>query len=180
VVTLEIFDLWLCVRQGKLEPRALKCMFLGYPQGFKGYRLWCMEKGQPQVLISRDVVFTESKMYYTRKASIDQQLGSNTYDSVLKEVEPVQERLRLEIKVKNQKNEPAQTQPDLQNYKLARDREKRVINPPIMFGYADMVAFALNVAEEIETDEPRNYVEVIKSNQSQNWITAMYEEICSL
>jgi len=35
--------------------------------------------------------------------------------SVLIEVEPVQERPRPEIKVKNQENEPAQTQPDLNN-----------------------------------------------------------------
>ena len=84
-------------------------MFLGYPQGVKGYRLWCMEKGQPQVLISRDVVFRESEIYYTRKASTDQQSRSSTDDSVLMEVEPVQERPRLKIKVENQKNEPAQT-----------------------------------------------------------------------
>ena len=60
------------IRQGKLKQRDLKCMFLGYPQGVKGYRLWCMEKVQPQVLISKDVVFRESKMYYTRKALTDQ------------------------------------------------------------------------------------------------------------
>ena len=49
----------------------MKCMFLGYPQGVKGYRLWCMEKGQPQVLISKDVVFRESGMSYIMKASTD-------------------------------------------------------------------------------------------------------------
>ena len=45
-----------------------------------------------------------------------------------------------------------------------REEERRVINPSLRFGYVDMVAFALNVVEEIENDEPRNYVEAIKSN----------------
>jgi len=43
-----------------------------------------------------------------------------------------------------------------------------------------MVVFALNIVEEIENDKPRNYVEAINSNQSQNWIATMYEEISSL
>ena len=109
-------------------------------------------------------MFKESEMYYTRKASTDQQSGSSIDNNVLMEVEPVQERPRPDIKVENQENEPTQTQPDLQNYKLARDKERRVINPSLRFGYVDMVAFALNVVEEIENDEPRNYVEAIKSN----------------
>lgn len=37
------------INQGKLKRRALECMFLGYPQGIKGFRLWCMEKGYPRV-----------------------------------------------------------------------------------------------------------------------------------
>ncbi|XP_030477893.1 uncharacterized protein LOC115694931 [Cannabis sativa] len=42
---------------GKLEPRAIERMFLGYQEGTKGYRLWVREQGGFKILISRDVIF---------------------------------------------------------------------------------------------------------------------------
>ena len=41
--------------QGKLKPRALKGVFLGYPQGTKGYKIWLLE--EMKCVISRNVIF---------------------------------------------------------------------------------------------------------------------------
>ncbi|GJT33639.1 retrovirus-related pol polyprotein from transposon TNT 1-94 [Tanacetum coccineum] len=51
------------VNQGKLKLRAIKYIFLGYPDGVKGYRLWRLDDVKPKIIISRDVVFNESLMY---------------------------------------------------------------------------------------------------------------------
>jgi len=64
------------IRQDKLKPRALKRIFIWYPKGVKGYKLWCLEDRHKKCIISRDVVFNESEMPYkttsnTNKGQLD-------------------------------------------------------------------------------------------------------------
>jgi hypothetical protein len=49
------------VDNGKLEPRDVKCLFLGYGSEIKGYKLCNSEIGK--TFMSRSVVFNESVMF---------------------------------------------------------------------------------------------------------------------
>jgi hypothetical protein len=65
------------VNNSKLEHRAAKCVILGYSSGVKGYKLW-----NPKIkksMLSRSVVFNESEMYYSNRAT-------NAHDDVPQKV----------------------------------------------------------------------------------------------
>lgn len=51
------------VKQGKLDPRSMKCMFTRYPSGVKGYKLWFKDDTKSKCFISMDVTFREDNMY---------------------------------------------------------------------------------------------------------------------
>ncbi|TXG63651.1 hypothetical protein EZV62_010645 [Acer yangbiense] len=56
------------IKQGKLEPRAMKGVFLGYPEEVKGYKIWCQNGNSGKSVISRDVTFNELEMLRSKVA----------------------------------------------------------------------------------------------------------------
>ncbi|KAL0537750.1 hypothetical protein IC582_026735 [Cucumis melo] len=194
------------VKDGKLNKRALKCMFIGYPQGVKGYKLWCIEKGMNKCIISRDVTFNETEMPYCVKEQQKQQTGDHVVTEVriASEVRPSidldnQPLLVSEIEDTQQSEfdgiqsqqerilidegafiEESSSNNDLQNYQLTRDRVQRERHAPIRYGYADLVAYALTCAADSIEAEPLTFKEAIVSDSKKQWKDAMEEELFSL
>ncbi|XP_078427688.1 DENN (AEX-3) domain-containing protein isoform X1 [Wolffia australiana] len=67
---------------GKLDPRALKCLLLGYSSTQKGYR--CYHPSSKRLYVTADASFDEARMFYDSESRLDsnldpmvQELGDN-------------------------------------------------------------------------------------------------------
>ncbi|KAH9666456.1 hypothetical protein KPL70_020645 [Citrus sinensis] len=173
------------VEKGKLEPRALKCRFLRYPEGVKGYRLWCVDSKPPQCIISRDVTFHEDEILNRPKSHVNNSESGDETDKVkfqmephnLKELEPEIEGAEIEPKA-GVEHESAESEED--TYQLARDRKRRTIRPPRRNVMADLIEYALTAAQELNDDKPKTYQEAITGKNKLEWKRAMNEEMASL
>lgn len=64
---------------GKLEPRAARCMFIGYVEYKKGYR--CLDPDNGKVYVTRDVSFHETVPYFSNEVSLQ---GERNSDEVIR------------------------------------------------------------------------------------------------
>ena len=156
---------------------------MGYQVGVKGYRLLSTETNK--ILISRDVIFNELDFPFKRNekgsVSVSDVSGNRLPNKtgVQIEVEPSsielneQENFEPEIETETQEE-------DLSNYQLARDRTRRDVKAPERYIEADIIAYALHIANQSTEPEPRSYSEAINSRDSQKWKQAMMKELKSL
>src|SRR4051812_33274240 len=130
------------IRQDKVEPRALKCMFMGYLEGGKAYRLWCLKPGHRRCITSRDVVFNEAEMAFKKT---DDGRSPEELDQVEipVEVEHVDAELHIPDEVEEEAKGAEEIEETVNDYLLSRDRSRRAIKPPQRLGYADLIAYAL-------------------------------------
>ena len=144
----------------------MKCIFLGYKYGVKGYKLWCPETKKS--IIREDVIFYGTSMI--------QVLASK--DSSIQIMQRVDKQVEFETILVP--NSPSTSVP-VQQYSIVRDRERRTIKPPQKYGKADLIIYALSVVDNIEfSEEPSTYEEVVSCNDSGKWMIVMEEEMESL
>ncbi|KAG8481615.1 hypothetical protein CXB51_026469 [Gossypium anomalum] len=137
--------------------------------GVKGYKLWCPEN--KKVMISRDVVFDETAMLpnLSLKDSSNKENQKQVEHQINTELTP-----QANTKIENRVTSSLQ-------YSIAKNRTRREIKPPKKYVEANLVAYALNVAEDIDANqEPSNYSEAISCENSEKWMFTMQEEMESL
>ena len=166
------------INQGKLEPKAIKGYFIGYPEGVNGFKIWCINGKPSRTLISRDVVFDEETMLHRR---VETELTSTDLDRSEEDNQKVETSEESKVtEIDSRTDQRVHNNLKLDDYQLTRDRQRRVIKLPKRYGIADMVSYALAVAEEVIGEEPTNYKQAMSSKDKKKWLSAMNEEIISL
>ncbi|CAA7016274.1 unnamed protein product [Microthlaspi erraticum] len=190
------------VDQGKLKPRALKGVFIGYPPGTKGYMVWLLEEGKS--VTSRNVKFHEELVYKDVLGKVESSPESSMKTPILLEVvhsDPKENEesqttdasdqggasqgLSDDSEELEQETEPTeQARTSLSNYQLARDRPKRFMAPPVRLRDYDCenaeIAFALTMFEMMNVEEPGSFAEAKESKDWVKWNGATDEEMDSL
>jgi ATP-binding cassette subfamily B (MDR/TAP) protein 1 len=175
------------VDNGKLEPRAVKCIFLGYQSGVKGYKLWNLQT--QKVVISSNVIFNESAMFLedpSTSAPIQQTSSVQVEHFIDVDSTPDNDNVVVQD-APNVDDSPIVDDPSIvehssqpPQHSIANDRPKRGPKSRKRLIEECNVAYALSVAEEIEGAKPSNYSEAIISADGNNWMAAMHDEMESL
>ncbi|GAA0182094.1 hypothetical protein LIER_30321 [Lithospermum erythrorhizon] len=173
------YELWSGKSADYSSLRAFGCTVYYHVNGVKGYRVWSPSKGR--VILSRNVVFDENSMFNPiLKTSIsedengaEKQVDQKTEVSCEMEVDVPQSHSKVEVSV---------VPPSVEHQSLDLDHPRRENYgvPPTRYEYEDMLAFALQVAEEVDPHELASYKEAVTGTESVQWLAVIGDEIKSL
>ena len=151
----------------KLDPKAKKCILLGYGTTVKGYRLYCPQEGR--VFYSRDVIFDE------KKYGLETETGDNAYklvdidlpDDGCESTQDVPEVTDHNDEAENTVTGDESTQNESSLRRSTRERQ-----PPNYYGTW------INATQAIE--QYTTFEEAIISPNKEKWLVAMDKEMASL
>lgn len=166
-----VYVMYNAQERTKLDPKSRKCMFLGYADGVKGYRLW--DPTTRKVIVSRDVIFAEDQIQW-KDGNDSTSKDSTETTTVQEENNPVEEITdSSEAAPEHEVQEPVESEaPEVR-------RSTRESRPPAWHSEYVMES---NVAYCLLTEdgEPLTFHEATSGSDVPLWMTAMQEEIEAL
>ena len=151
----------------KLDPKATKCVFLGYSSEAKAYRLW--EPSDCKIIVSRDVTFNELRLLEERERPI---LPSTKEE----ELPSDQELLEGELEGDTSQREVEETHDLQEEEEPSLRRSSRTHLEPDRYGFI--------IPEEevflVDQYEPDNFKVAIKDAEFEKWLEAMKTEMESM
>jgi len=132
-------------KRTKLDSKSKKCIFIGYKDGLKGYKLW--NPVTRKVVYSRDVVFREVK------------------DVIKHEVQPMEpEKVEFELKEEESNSIVEEESKDEEPQTSGVRRSVRQRRQPEMYSPSSFYSnFALSI-----TDDPRTMKEAVDSEDGKH------------
>ncbi|KAH9789507.1 Integrase catalytic domain-containing protein [Citrus sinensis] len=164
-----VYVMYNAQERTKLDAKSRRCIFLGYADGVKGYRLW--DPTAHKIVISRDVIFVEDQL---QRKDGDDDTGKEKSETVPVYVKNNPEDSdSSEAAPEHEEQEPVESEaPEVRR----STRERR---PPAW--HSEYVT-EINVAYCLLTKdgEPSTFHEALESSDIALWMTVMQEEIKAL
>lgn len=152
-------------KRRKLDKKAMKGFLVGYIENCKGYRIFV--PGFRDVVLSRDVVFKLEKVCSNEVNIINLKENTEVKESAVDSSNEI-----VDENAEQEGKSIETLQISIDNDKSVRElRDRRRIKHPDFYG--SPITF---VAEAL----PENYNDAINSNEKNQWIEAMHDEINSL
>lgn len=159
----------------KLDPKAGKCIMLGYGAETKGYRLYCPSDNK--VIFSRDVVFREGDF-----ENEDRRMDLGDEERIELDVLPDESQVESESEETVVGSRPTTTTPDLTDSVIESSSPPRQPSPPAARRSMRPRNFPdyYGLSAKLVKVEPSTVEEAMNSREKDQWIGAMQKEMDSL
>jgi transposase InsO family protein len=176
-------------KRGKLDAKGTKCLFLGYCEGTKAYRLMCVESRK--IIRSRDVVFDEDSTSVGHGLEMSPSGSNGTPPLVLvdESFKPTPVSASDDVESKNEDDEggesssPTSTQGEGEDEGNSQEpRYPRRERRPLGEWWMNHILPQQEVerANVATLEDPLNLCEAMRSEDASKWEAAMQEEYDSL
>lgn len=179
--------------QDKLENRVQKCLFVGYPDQHKGYRLWNITK--QKIVVGRSVTFDERSLVESKDQKYDNTIHINVPEQVEQQVETNSNNAST-----NQDDTNTSVSPEYNIVNVTlNDTEPEYSDPndstfigpnvsipaPAVIRRSARIAGSTQKFESLQycmtaEEDPTSYKQALNSKDSHNWKLAIDIELKSL